>query len=319
MIFSPNPELLTLPRAPRVLVLLATYNGEHWLREQINSILSQKGVTVSILIGDDRSNDGTIALLDTGWAEDPRITVHRWPTGSGSAGANFRRLYLQANVDGFDFVALADQDDIWSNRKLVSAVEALQRTGACGYSSAVEAFWPDGRKAVLRQNPRQRNGDFLFEGGGQGCTFVLTSQLFRTVQSLCRQSAASVGELHYHDWLIYLVSRAIGGKWYFDPAPQMRYRQHAGNEIGARGGLTAVRRRVALISNGWYKKQVTAAIRIYQLAGGSDPVVNETADLIAAAPSFPRRVRLGTLLFKHGRRSLADRFILVIAAMMGWL
>lgn len=319
MTLSANAARADLQTAPRVLVLLATYNGEPWLREQLDSILAQEDVEVSVLIGDDRSKDGTLAVLSTHWGNDSRVTVRRSDQGSGSAGANFRRLYVQADADGFDFVALADQDDIWSRRKLASAVEALQRTGACGYSSAVEAFWPDGREAVLRQNPRQRNGDFLFEGGGQGCTFVLTSQLFRTVQSLCRQSAASVGELHYHDWLIYLVSRAIGGKWYFDPAPQMRYRQHAGNEIGARGGLTAVRRRVALISNGWYKKQVTAAIRIYQLAGGSDPVVNETADLIAAAPSFPRRVRLGALLLKHGRRSLADRFILVMAAMMGWL
>lgn len=305
--------------APKMIVLLATYNGEHWLREQLDSILAQEGVEIEVLIGDDASTDGTRRLLDEGWRDDPRVRVLTWDKASGSAGANFRRLYAQVDLSDVDYVALADQDDIWMPRKLLSAVEALNRSGADGYSGAVRAFWPNGNEKVLAQNANVRSADILFEGAGQGCTFVVTVELFRRVQALCRRAPQAVGALHYHDWLIYLLNRAWGGNWYFDPAPCMRYRQHGGNEIGARGGLGAVTRRLAMIRNGWYAKQVKAAVDIYRLADGNAPAPLAVGAVLDAAPSPLRNVRLLALCLRSGRRSLADRCVLALAALLGWL
>src|SRR4051812_27712290 len=81
---------------PRILVLLATYNGVQWLREQVDSILSQDDVEVEILVGDDASKDGTGDLLRHAWAEDSRVAFRIWERASGSAGANFRRLFREA-------------------------------------------------------------------------------------------------------------------------------------------------------------------------------------------------------------------------------
>jgi len=304
---------------PRVLVLLATYNGQAWLCEQVDSILSQNGVDVHVLIGDDVSKDGTRILLEKHYKEEPRITVCAWDTGSGSAGANFRRLFAQADLSRCDFVALSDQDDIWLPHKLISAVSSLNRTGGQGYSCSVRAFWPDGRERVLDQNASIRAADFLFEGAGQGCTFLLRLKLFLRVQRFCNEHHSESEALHYHDWLIYLLARAWDLPWYFDASPLLRYRQHGGNEIGARGSMSAINRRLNMLKDGWYRTQVRSAIRIYRLAGGKHKSALSLSALLESPPSLRRRIGLFFSVLMHGRRRLIDRGVLAASALIGWL
>jgi rhamnosyltransferase len=298
---------------PRVLVLLATYNGGNWLSEQLNSIFLQEDVEVQLLIADDASTDGTLQLLEEGWADDPRVVVVRRHKASGSAGANFRNLYIEANVTGFDYVALSDQDDIWLPRKLIEAVHAMKHSDSCGYSCSVTAFWPDGREYILNQDPRIKSADFLFEGGGQGCTFVVRADWFVRIQEFCLKYRSEVDALHYHDWLIYLLFRAWGAAWFFDGRPWLRYRQHGQNEIGARGSFNAIKRRLSMIRNGWYFEQVQAAISLYNLAGGADIEVAEIAQVFRATDQSVlavRNLRLAYLILRSGRRRLADRLVL---------
>lgn len=304
---------------PRVLVLLASYNGAPWLAEQVDSILAQRGVEVSILIGDDLSKDGTRRLVEEKWGNDGRVTLHAWNQPSGSAGANFRRLYRFADLKGFDLVALADQDDIWAADKLHSAAAALQATGAVGYSCSVTSFWPDGRERVMAQRPVVSEGDFLFEGAGQGCTFVVEAGFFARVRAFCNEHVEAVEALHYHDWLIYLLSRAWGQGWYFDAVPKMRYRQHDGNEIGSRGGVGSITRRLELVRNGWYRKQVLAAAYVYVLANTGSSSVHRFLTTLHDRDSIVRRAKLASFCAKHGRRRLSDRAVLVFASIVGWL
>ena len=110
---------------PRVLVLLATFNGARWLDEQLDSIIAQQGAQVTILAADDGSTDGTAALVErrtAAWLAAPVLA----PSGHqlGAAG-NFLRLLREAPLTGFDFVALADQDDIWLPGRLARAVQHL--------------------------------------------------------------------------------------------------------------------------------------------------------------------------------------------------
>lgn len=302
---------------PKVLVLLATYNGHKWLVEQIESILNQELVIVQIQISDDASNDGTEELVRTMYGHDHRISYRRFDVPSGSAGANFRRLYRIADLDGYDFVALADQDDIWDKRKISSAVTAMSRVHAKGYSCSVRSFWPDGRTRVLNQEPAQRRADFLFEGAGQGCSFVIRQELFRDVQKFCIEHERSVALLHYHDWLIYLLSRAWGAKWYFDQTPHMQYRQHGGNEIGSRGSVSAIRKRVNLINSGWYKEQVSAAILIYRLANKADKQVNYLDHQLQQPDSIRRRISVAYFVLKNGRRKTTERLFMSASAAAG--
>jgi rhamnosyltransferase len=308
-----------LAARPKILVLLATYNGAQWLGEQIDSILGQEEVNVHIVIGDDCSKDATRTLVAARWGDDPRVVLHGWGTASGSAGANFRRLYRFVDPAGYDYVALADQDDKWNARKLFNAVQALNSSAAAGYSCSVTSFWPDGREKVTSQDPVTKGADFLFEGAGQGCTFVLTRAFFQRVRQFCIDHHTPVESLHYHDWLIYLLGRAWGSPWYFDAAPNMRYRQHDGNEIGSRGGLSSITKRLELVRNGWYRKQVLAASEIFMLANAGHGMVQRALGLLRAKDSWGRRSRLALFCLTNGRRRLSDRGVLILAALAGWL
>lgn len=304
---------------PRILDLLATYNGEPWLDEQLASLLAQQNVDVDLLIGDDVSIDGTRDRLAAWCAQRPAARVVNWNKGSGSAGANFRRLYLEADLWGYDYVALSDQDDVWLPHKLERAVASLLGSGAHCYSCAVQAFWPDGRSAVLPQAPTLRPADFLFEGGGQGCTFVIRAAAFGRIQQFCRAHPIEANGLHYHDWLIYILARAWDLAWFFDPQPMLRYRQHGGNEIGSRGGMGAVKRRLAMIKNGWYREQVRLASAVYYKAGGENPRALAIAASVQPGRSLRQRALLVLRVARDGRRRFIDRAVLVGAVVLGWL
>ncbi|MDP9902195.1 glycosyltransferase [Variovorax ginsengisoli] len=301
---------------PSVLVLMATYNGAPWVRAQVDSIMSQKGVDVHLVISDDRSKDGTVSMLQTIFGSDTRVEIREREKSSGSAGANFGSMIRDAtDCLDYDFVALADQDDIWNEEKLLHAVTALAGAQG-GYSCAAEAFWDDGRKKVLRQSPILRRADFLYEGAGQGCTFVLPSETFSHVQLFCKKNEALVLPFHYHDWLIYLIVRARGFNWIFDQASWIRYRQHAGNEIGARKGIRSVMRRLTMISDGWYRRQIEMAGAIYLASGGRDPLVLK---LIERHRARAKRAILAIQVLAHGRRKLPDRGVLSVAAALGYI
>ena len=302
---------------PKVLVLLASYNGKRWLAEQLESILAQEAVSICIHIADDASTDDTEQFIRSAYGKDDRIVYRRWDTPSGSAGANFRRLYCNSDLSGFDFVALADQDDIWDTKKMASAVFAMSKTGATGYSCSVTSFWPDGRRQVLSQAPTQRAADFLFEGAGQGCTFVLRQDLFEKVKQFCIAHEAEVAMLHYHDWLLYLLARAWGGAWYFDQTSYMQYRQHGGNEIGSRGSVSAVTKRLSLITTGWYKNQVTAAVKIFKLADGVSPEVSYLDKQLSRRDSLARRLCIFRFVLVNGRRKAGERLIVAASAAAG--
>jgi rhamnosyltransferase len=304
---------------PRVLVLMATYNGAQWLGEQVESILAQEGVEVSLMAADDASRDKTRDHLEDLARRHPRVQLVGWDEGSGSAGANFRRLFRTVDTAGFDFVALADQDDVWHGRKLSAAIEALERSSSDGYSCAVRSFWPDGREKVLPQVAVPRGADFLFEGAGQGCTFVLRQPLFERAQDFCRSWGNVADQLHYHDWLLYLLARAWNRGWYFDQQAWIRYRQHGGNEIGSRGSLKSIARRVELIRNGWFGAQVGAAIAIFRTAKQDDGLVNRFAELFRQPDSLARRLKLLYFFVRHGRRRVADRIVLAGSAAAGWI
>lgn len=304
---------------PKVLVLLASYNGKGYIEEQIDSILAQRNVDVRIVVSDDCSRDGTYEHLCRAYVSNPKIHFRRTPKPSGSAGANFRSLYRDIDLAGYDFVALADQDDIWALDKLENSIACLKSGDFNGYSCAVTAFWNDGRESMLIQSAVTRQLDYLFEGAGQGCTFVVSIAVFEKVQQFCRSFHAESEALHYHDWLIYALVRSAGGRWYFDERPFIKYRQHGSNEIGARGGSLAIVRRLALVRNGWYARQIHAAVSVARLAQDKSELLPAFCRLYEQRKSLLRSIRLGVFLLRHGRRKMSDRMVLAIAAAMRWI
>ncbi|WP_458718170.1 glycosyltransferase [Pseudomonas gregormendelii] len=262
---------------PKCLVLLAAYNGMQWISEQVDSILQQSGVSVTLLISVDRSTDGTEEWVSHLASVNPNVRHLQHGEKFGGAARNFFRLINEAPLDSFDYFAFADQDDIWSPEKLSRAFECITTEGADGYSGNVTAFWPDGREALIEKSQPQVSYDHLFESAGPGCTFVFTRELFESFQLHISSHYAEVQRVSLHDWYAYAFSRASGYKWVIDTSSYMRYRQHDSNEFGANTGLTALTSRLAKVRNGWWLDQAATISRLVGLE--NDAFVRRWIDL----------------------------------------
>jgi rhamnosyltransferase len=299
---------------------MATHTGSRFITPQVESIASQVGVQVTLMVSDDGSSDDTLASIARALPPGMPLNLVQSALPGGSAGRNFFRLMLATDATGHDFVALADQDDRWMPEKLIRAVSCLEANEADAYSSAVLAFWPDGRERLMSQSPRQTSADFLFEGAGQGCTFVLRAALFMQLRAHLEQHQLAFASIHYHDWTLYALARALGKPWFFDARPGMHYRQHAGNDTGARGSFAALVKRLALIRSGWYGAQTRSIARLCQTVGGSGASALATRYVqLASAAMRGRRLSLAAFAWRCGRRRLGDRIVLVVAALLGHL
>jgi rhamnosyltransferase len=304
--------------AAKVLVLLASFNGAKWIREQLQSILAQSGTEVAITVGDDGSTDATLALIAP-FQHDGRVRLLQHSLPSGSAGQNFLALIRQHPADGFDFVAFADQDDVWYARKLSMACEKLVADAAAGYSSGTLAIWDDGRTAYLKPSGKQNRSDFLLEGAGQGCTFVLRAEFYARVRGFVLDHTELTSHLHYHDWAIYALARSWGLRWSFDPRPSMVYRQHRANDTGARGTVGGVTRRFALVRRGWYREQLVAICALCTAAAPDNRIVAIWRSILSSRRSLRRGCRLAGFCLRGGRRRMRDNVMVLVAVFVGWI
>jgi rhamnosyltransferase len=293
---------------------MASFNGARWIRGQVESILLQMGVDVSLVIRDDGSSDDTLEELRH-FSSDHRVKLLRASAPSGSASQNFFSLIRATPSGHCDFVALADQDDFWYSDKLVRACEALKRTHAAGYSGAAIAVWPDGTKRTLAQASSPTPFDFLFEGAGQGCTFVMNGSFYERTRDFLLANEALTSTIHYHDWAIYALARSWNLPWIMDPTPAMEYRQHGGNDTGARLSLSGIRRRISLINNGWYRRQLSVIAALCAVAAPDKGPIAEWVALLAEPSTFQRRLKTACFCFHGRRRRALDSAILVLAAL----
>jgi rhamnosyltransferase len=236
---------------PKVAICLAAYNGAQWLNEQIDSILAQADVDVTLFISVDCSTDGTEGLVDARARKDARIVVLRHGEHFGGAARNFFRLLRDLDFTEFGYVGFSDQDDIWFPDKLSTATAVLRETGADAYSSDVIAWWPSGRKLLIRKSQPQREADFLFEAAGPGCTYVMKLSLVKALQTLLATRWADLHSVALHDWFSYAVARATGHRWVIDSQAKMLYRQHSSNQLGVNSGVKALQYRARAILSGW--------------------------------------------------------------------
>lgn len=252
---------------PKVAVCIAAFNGVLWLPEQIVSILSQTGVQVTLFASVDFSVDGTEEWFDQICLRHLNVVVLPHGKHFGGAAPNFFRLLADVEFSDFDYVSLADQDDIWLPDKLFRAHQLLSTTGADAYSSNVMAFWPDGRKLLIEKSQLQVKWDFLFEAAGPGCTYVMREELAHAIQVLVKTRWADVQKVGLHDWFVYAFARANGYRWVIDDYAGMLYRQHANNQVGVNKGWRALRHRAHKVLGGW---GLTQSALIADLVGLGD-------------------------------------------------
>lgn len=242
-------------------VLLATYNGVRWLPEQVASILDQQDVRVSLVALDDGSTDGTAQWLADLADREPRVTVLSSDSPSGSSAANFYRLASRVVVSDDEYIAFADQDDIWQQGKLARHAAILAEGQVDGVSSSVTAFDPAGRRSLVKKDYPQREFDYLLESPGPGSTFLITPRLAHLTAELVQENDV-VTEVEFHDSLIYAIARGRGWGWHIDGTSSVDYRQHDDNVMGSNTGFAAALERLQLIREHWLRNHAIALARV---------------------------------------------------------
>lgn len=306
---------------PKVLILMATFNGEKWIMEQMNSIVNQSGIDIKILVSDDLSSDQTVNMIKKKYGNHVEFLDNE--SNFGSAGKNFMNLYQHANANEYDYVALSDQDDIWKDNKLIKSINSINSNNVDFCSSYVEAFWQNGKKSVLKQNTYITDYDFIFEGAGQGCTFVMKQDFFKKFTLFFKKNSIDKNtNFYYHDWLIYIFARMTNHSWHHIKESLMDYRQHDNNDTGAKVSLLGITARIKKIRNGWYKKQIAEALKISFLADDKFEKLHNLKKfekVFSSNNSLLRKLKLIFYILKNGRRSFQDRIVLLFSVIMGWI
>ena len=141
----------------KIAVLLATYNGDKFLKFQLDSIFNQKDVLVDVFISDDKSTDHTLEIIQSYCDQHQNVKLINH-SSAGGPEKNFYFLINQIDTKKFDYIALADQDDTWSDYRLARVVEQILKHKAVAYSSDVIAVDENEKflKIIKKSQPQKK-------------------------------------------------------------------------------------------------------------------------------------------------------------------
>lgn len=254
----------------KIAVLLTTFNCVEFLGKQVYTILNQIDVNITLYVSDDHSSDGTFEYLKQLSESDSRVVVLPKIARMGSAGKNFYRLVCDVDISIFDYVAFADQDDIWNLDKLSRHVNLIKAENAECVSSNVMAFWPDGTQKLIRKSQPQKSHDFIFEAAGPGCSFLMTPWLVNKLREEIQSPNSPAKNVELHDWITYAICRSSKRKWVIDAVPSLMYRQHLNNVFGANSGFSALFARLKKMRQGWYRSEVIKISQVCKSISSDD-------------------------------------------------
>lgn len=220
-----------------VAILLATYNGEKYLEEQLESLRKQTVENFVCFIHDDGSTDKTSKIIESYSERYVEHFVHMGSVRKGGVKYNF--MYMLKNVEA-EYYMFCDQDDVWMPYKIEKTYRKIKQIEnetpyfpACVFSDAVVV---DEELNIIKDsfyvgsgiNPdRMRLTDLLYQNTVLGCTMMFN----RLTREMALQEDVS-DLIHMHDWFLALIVKSCG-KIERIKEPFLYYRQHEDNASGA--------------------------------------------------------------------------------------
>lgn len=239
----------------RIRILLSTYNGEKYLKKQLDSIFNQDicNCEISMLVRDDGSCDDTVKILNQ-YKEKLNITLINDGESLGPANS-FWKLLKETNAA--DYYAFVDQDDIWDKDKLSTAINAIsKKKGRVLWFSNCRLISDD--DSVIKERlhidtPILDIPSQIICGSAQGCSMVLNYEAMEYLKSL------NLDFIPMHD-LVAMEFILATGQVIYENIPKFGYRVHSNNVV-AKAGKSFFARKKATLNNWFGEKKRCSMIR----------------------------------------------------------
>ena len=268
---------------PEVEVLLATYNGSEHIAEFLESLANQEGVSIHLKVSDDNSSDQTIKIIESFRPRFKSVLIKKGPQLGPMK--NFFSLIQSASLD---YIALADQDDIWFSNHLYNSYNRVStKSPKITFSKVLE--FEAGSKEKSRVWPRHLHAkaieNLIFENQVRGCTIVFNKSFLHLYKQYESKNAIM------HDWWIALLGISTNSL-VEGTACEVKYRIHNRNFVGSTPSLK-VRffRFIKIIRDGSYPPLG----QLQDLQKGFNqiftPEMNETIEKWLAPLTFQKMLR----------------------------
>lgn len=217
----------------KIDILMATYNGEKYLVEQLDSIINQTYHNWNLLIRDDNSTDKTLEIIQNYHKKDKRIKILKDNKGNLGIVRNFEELLKNSESE---FIMFSDQDDIWVENKLdmyLKMIEKIKNKGFMIHSDAI--LFDKSKSNILKDTFISKKAinkgleNVFFNYFVQGATILISKEIKNFILPFPK-------EVYLHDRYIHLISELFFERIFVNKA-LIYYRQHGDNQIGAKNTI----------------------------------------------------------------------------------
>ena len=223
----------------KIDILMATYNGEKYLAEQLDSIINQTYHNWNLLIRDDNSTDRTLEIIQDYQKKDNRIKLLKDNEGNLGIVKNFEELLKNSESE---FIMFSDQDDIWIENKLdvyLKTAEKIKIKGFLLHSDAIlfNKNKSDASTRTFISKKAEKKGleNTFFNYFVQGATILISKEIKNFILPFPK-------EAYLHDRYIHIVTELFFERIFINQ-PLIYYRQHDNNQIGAKNSLKKLSKR----------------------------------------------------------------------------
>ena len=235
-----------MEKSPLACVIMATYNGEKYLREQLDSIIAQSYTNWILYVSDDGSKDKTIDILKEYQKKLGKNKLIFSKNPRDKHGAKYNFCYAIDTAPKADYYFFSDQDDVWDKDKMKLQIKEAEKLSGqalvyCDAKIVDENLKPLGKETLserFTKMPKKHTLErSLFVNRVAGCTMCINYELLEASRKLQPE------EICMHDFYILLSALAFGEVKFLDKTLNF-YRQHENNVVGAKQVNSSLKQKI---------------------------------------------------------------------------
>lgn len=209
----------------KLCILMATFNGEKFLKQQMQSILDQSYSKFDLYVNDDGSRDKTLDIIKSFSIKDNRVHVLNIKDNNNGQLYNFDKLMRYVNNMEYEYIMFSDQDDIWYKDKILETLRFM-KSKKNGPTLVYTNYNENNISGSIKNKydnffPTEEHSILLFQNWIMGCTVMINNKLLK-------YSGSIPPEADNHDNWVMLLALTYGNIFYLDHVT-MLHRLHNDN------------------------------------------------------------------------------------------